>query len=614
MVEKLLYTLLFLVLFTLSITCYGQDKPINHLIDDLNQYIEQKQIPGMMISIVQADRTIYEGGIGFANIEKKEKVTSEHLFRQGSISKSFTALGLYKLLENSPYNLQTPVNEIDRKIPFINKWEETKPLRIVHLLEHTSGFDDFHLHAIYNVKDTIQPPIYNMVKDHINSLHSRWQPGSKKAYSNPNYILAGHLIEVLSNKPFDETIKKKVLNPLHMASSGFYFKKPKNEKMAQGYRRISKQLIPLDFETINGSPAGDFCSTASDMASFLKAMLNRDSVLFKKQDYERIEYPETTIAAQQGLNFGYGLGNYTICKNEYLFHGHGGEIDGFASRYVYSREADLGIAISINRNGDANEIIDIILDYYINPTKSIRKNRTIELIPDSIIEKYEGFYEFNSPRNQLLSFSEKMFSGYILDINKDMAVRKRIFGRPKDTLYYAGNNQFYYKDEPVVSAIALNSDNDKIAFWINDSYTEKRSRLKRLAILFGVLFSVLILSSFFLFSLYKIASYFFSKTNQHSNQYTIIFGYGLILIIMFMGFGRTMNDMKNAASISFSSLTMYLSSYVLVLLSFLSLIFCLKLKSEKRLTTFYILASLSSIAITLYLWNIGFIGLRLWDY
>ncbi|MEL6699493.1 MAG: serine hydrolase, partial [Bacteroidota bacterium] len=385
-----------------------------------------------------------------------------------------------------------------------------------------------------------------------------------------------------------------------------------NKSFAQGYQREGNTLNPITFTTINGSPSGDFCSNAKDMATYLQFMLRRDTILFSKDEFNRIETPKTSLAAKNGLQFGYGLGNYTIWKNGFLFHGHGGEIDGFASRYVYSPEADLGVAIAINRNGNANAIVDEILNYLLGNDSS--KERKTYPIPESLKSKFSGFYEFKSPKNQLLSFSDELFGGFIVEFQKDILIRKRIFGRPKDTLYYAGNNQFYFGKESIPSAMFIESDTKKFAFWINDSYTEKESRTRRLIIIFGLLFSFIFMALFFIYSLIWLIKNSFSKNRKKPTNHLILFGAVGSFLLMFIGFGLTLSNPESAMNIKFSSLLMFISSYALVLFSAMSIYRWFKLPSVKSFKLFYILTSIGAIAITIYLWDIGFIGLKLWSY
>ncbi len=613
MKESRYLQLLAIVLLCASSFLSGQSK-IQSLIQELEQSMDNKSIPGAMLCIVTSDSVLFAGGLGYADLYKKEKVTSDHLFRLGSISKSFTALGLLKSLDNSPFGLDSPIRHIDNEIPFTNEWEDQSPVRVAHLLEHTTGFEDFHLHAICNNKDTNLPPIRQMVEDHKNSLFARWQPGTRKAYSNPNYILAGHLIEVISGSPFNKFIEKNITLPLGMKSSGFYFKEPKDLAFAKGYKRDGKELNVIPFTTINGSPAGDFCSNAGEMASYLMHMLSKDTTLFEVDYFDRIENPKTSLAAKNGLQHGYGLGNYAICKKGFTFHGHGGEIEGYASRYLYSPEANIGVALAINRNADANALVDEILENFFDDQGKVAVERTILPIPDELRNRYAGFYEFKSPKSNLLAFTDRMLAGLILDFEEDKVLAKTILGKPRYTLYYTGDRKFFINDESAPTTILLDSPSGKPAFWINDNYTERESRNKRLVLFFGLLISVLLLFTFSVFGVFWLLRNRLRSDRQSSSNHLVILGFACSLILMFVGFGLTMSDVKSATDIKFSSILFYCSSYSAVLFMSISLYRCFKLPNKTGFRIYYILTSIAALVITLYLWNIGFIGLRLWSY
>jgi len=153
------------------------------------------QIPGAMITIVKKDSVLFTGGIGYANVESKEAVTANHLFRVGSISKSFTALAMMRLVEMGKINLGDKVMDIDSTLPIINQWKNEASLTIANLLEHTAGFDDMHFHSLYNNEDHSRPPLKKILLKRKTSLVSRWEPGTRMSYSNVGYVLAGYIIE-----------------------------------------------------------------------------------------------------------------------------------------------------------------------------------------------------------------------------------------------------------------------------------------------------------------------------------------------------------------------------------------------------------------------------------
>ncbi len=195
--------LVILLILTMAKTVSGQQNA--RLEAALSDFIEKQGYPGAMVSIVKADSILFIGGLGYADRATETPVSTTQLFRLGSISKSFTALALVKLLSEKGWSLDTPIEKIDPSIPFENRWSTTSSITVASLLEHSAGFDDYHAHAMY-ATDEVQPPMSEFVQAHTNSLYTRWPPNTRHAYSNSGYVVAGHLIEVLSGQPYSEYI------------------------------------------------------------------------------------------------------------------------------------------------------------------------------------------------------------------------------------------------------------------------------------------------------------------------------------------------------------------------------------------------------------------------
>ncbi len=606
----------YLAFFMMQVTLWSQIQSQDSLIQLLEQHLQEKHIPGAMVSIVTSDSVLFQGGIGYADLSTREPVDEHHLFRLGSISKSITALGVLHVLFNSDYDLNTPLSEIVGDLPFRNQWETTNPVRVAHLLEHTTGFEDFRPKAMYNRIDSIEPFAEKMVYAHANSLVSRWKPGSIKAYCNPGYIMAGQLIEEISGMRYSEYIRQHILVPLSMTQSGYYFKQPAARKVAQGYTFNGGKHQPMDFRSIEGGPAGGFCSNAREMSNFLQFMLNRDgatidSLLFTKAIFDRIENSQTTLAAKMGLKGGYGLGNFSIWKNGALFYGHDGGIDGFMSRYVYSREADIGVAVSINRLGNATEIVDLILDQLIGEQKEIVRQE--HSIPSDMKMKYSGFYGFKNSKRELFSFSDKMLAGLLLEFRGDSVLVKSILGKQKYTLRYAGDNLFYKGKEETPSVALLSSENDNQALWINESYTERESWSWRLFSSLTIFLALLMPWIFMIFSLLKIFIRLIRK-EKPILRFAVIWLASLSYLVMLVGFSGAMSDPFKSGVFSFDTLLVYLGSLALPFFTVLSF-FRLRNTSLRVRTGWYqLILSISLTIICGFLWSYGFLGLKLWSY
>lgn len=131
------YVYLASILATMIIIPYHSVKfmDVSKLEDFILERIKKTRIPGLSIAVVKNNEIIYMRGFGFRNIDKGLPATPNTIYCIGSITKSFTALAVLKLVEQGKLDLHDP---IDRYIPLdIRPFNE--PIRIHHLLTHSSG-------------------------------------------------------------------------------------------------------------------------------------------------------------------------------------------------------------------------------------------------------------------------------------------------------------------------------------------------------------------------------------------------------------------------------------------------------------------------------------------
>ncbi|HXR07449.1 MAG TPA: serine hydrolase domain-containing protein, partial [Candidatus Acidoferrum sp.] len=160
----------------------GQSGPKS--IPELQQAIEtvlrENRTPGAGIAIVSRDKAEWVAGIGKADVAANQPVTAETLFRIGSVSKAFVALAALQLQEEGKLKLTDTVRQWTPEVAFGNRWEATDPVRLVHLMEHTSGFDDIRPRE-YALNDPTPIALKDALAFGASSRVCRWRPGTRMA-------------------------------------------------------------------------------------------------------------------------------------------------------------------------------------------------------------------------------------------------------------------------------------------------------------------------------------------------------------------------------------------------------------------------------------------------
>ncbi len=173
---------------------------LEKLVADLEEILEKEGVPGTGIAIVSKDEDIWVGGLGMADIEAQRKADEHTLFRICSITKMFVSLSVLKLQEEGALDLQDTLLEHAPEIPFKNRWRDTDPIKLVHLLEHTTGFDDMHFNEYALGDPTIS--LKDAYEFNPRARNSRWKPGTFATYSNGNPPLAAYVVEKLKGDVF----------------------------------------------------------------------------------------------------------------------------------------------------------------------------------------------------------------------------------------------------------------------------------------------------------------------------------------------------------------------------------------------------------------------------
>jgi CubicO group peptidase (beta-lactamase class C family) len=430
-------------------------KTLEELQKAMKDVLGKEHIPGAGVALVSSGEVLWCGGFGKADIAVNRDVTCETQFRVGSISKTFVALTLLVLQEEEKINLEARLQDVAPEVPVKNRWEAAHPVRIVNLLEHTAGFDDMEFSEVYNLGDPYDYPLLSVFKRFRKPMEVRWPPGTRMAYSNPGYGVAGYLIEKVTGQPFDRYIRDTILRPLGMGSADFPFTDANKALLATGYAGNPPRSV--GYPQIYLRPAGDLKASPGELAKLVQFFLRRgragEAQLVKQESIARMEAPETTFAARNGLRLGYGLANYTDVAGGVVTHGHNGGIDGFITAYRYMPEQNWGYVVLLNSSSSVKALRDLnrlAVDFL---SKDFPKLQQPAIgIAAGELRKFSGFYVPRAPRSQMLSFLDELTGGVRIRVINGRLTQSGMFDKPIP-LIPVGKNLFRGEKEPEGSTI-----------------------------------------------------------------------------------------------------------------------------------------------------------------
>lgn len=208
-----------------AISMTGDSHPGLKPFDDLmTSFLIEHNIPGASLAVMNNGHLVYARGFGMADRETSQPVKPDSLFRIASISKPITAVAIMQLVEQGVIKMDQAVFEI---LPS-NEWFPDKAqydarlmtITIRQLLQHTGGWDrSVSFDPIGKAREMSRelnktlPMSASDVVRYTLTLPLDFDPGSRFAYANVDYLLLGRVIEKISGKPYETYVKEKVLSP-----------------------------------------------------------------------------------------------------------------------------------------------------------------------------------------------------------------------------------------------------------------------------------------------------------------------------------------------------------------------------------------------------------------
>jgi len=177
--------------------------------------MKESDVPGVAVGLL-VDGTERTAGYGVTNIEHPLPVDADTLFHIGSITKTYTATAIVRLIEQGKLDLDAPVRTY---LPDLRLADGDVAARVTvkHLLTHTGGWWGDSFTDTGGGDDAVAKYVATMA-----SLPQITPLGRFFSYNNAAFVLAGRVIEAVTGKPYETAIQELVLAPLGLKQSFFF--------------------------------------------------------------------------------------------------------------------------------------------------------------------------------------------------------------------------------------------------------------------------------------------------------------------------------------------------------------------------------------------------------
>jgi CubicO group peptidase (beta-lactamase class C family) len=358
------------------------------------------QIPGLSVGIVYDQHTLWSRGFGYADRERRTPATPATLYSICSISKLFTGIGVMQLRDAGRLRLDDPVA---RHLDWfrIRRTDPDAPeVTVAGILTHSSGLPRETAHPYWTGPEFAFPTREQIIES-ISSQETLYPAYTYYQYSNLGLTLAGEVVAAASGAPYEEYVRKHVLEPLGLRST--YIDMPEQHRggrLATGYSAITRQGArePVRFFAARGiAPAAGYASSVEDLARFAawqfrvldrkggEEVLSRNSL----REMQRVHWVDPDFETTRGLGFGvWRSGNQT-------FVGHGGSCPGFRSQLLLKPDEKVAAIFMANAQGvNASQFAQRLYDIVSPALKAaVTDTAAAARQPDASLARYAGIYD-----------------------------------------------------------------------------------------------------------------------------------------------------------------------------------------------------------------------------
>lgn len=275
------------------------DDKFRPICEEVVDVMDRLPIPGAVIGVLHEDKE-FIAPFGITSLEHPLPVTEDTLFQIGSITKTYLATAVMRLVDTGKLELDKPIRTY---LPDLKLADETVATRVTmrHLLTHTGGWVGDYFNDFGPGEDALSKMVIKMA-----DLQQLTPLGQVFSYSNSGFYLAGRVIEVVMGTNFEAAIKELVLDPLDLKMSFFFTDDVVTHRFAVGHEVIDKEPKVARPWAIGRAqhPSGGIICTIKDLFRYARFHMGdgttSDGIRLLSQ--EMLELMQTPMFPSSGIS------------------------------------------------------------------------------------------------------------------------------------------------------------------------------------------------------------------------------------------------------------------------------------------------------------------------
>jgi len=294
------------------------------------------RVPGLYAAVCRAGEQIWGEGVGRADLASGRPPSGDDQFLIASNTKTFIAVMVMQLRDEGRLSLEDLLGD---HVP-----EVSHPITIRQCLAHVSGMAR---EPIGDVWETLENPSAKQLRRDFDEVERVLRPHDHWHYSNVVYAMLGQLIEELDARPWEESLRARLLDPLGMrrTTNGFDDGPHASGYFVPPYDDVPRPEPVMDLRGL--APCGGLASTANDLVTW-SAFVADPGDLLSSDTLEEMCQPQILLTTDL-WNAAMGLGFFLIRSDTgRTYVGHTGGMPGHITGVFTHRDSGTGGIVLMN--------------------------------------------------------------------------------------------------------------------------------------------------------------------------------------------------------------------------------------------------------------------------
>ncbi|MFE2827250.1 serine hydrolase domain-containing protein [Streptomyces sp. NPDC059271] len=291
--------------------------------------------PSLVATVVRGGKAVWHGARTSVDGHGPDENVQ---YRIGSITKTFTAVLVLRLRDEGVLDLGDP---LEKHLSGTGAGEIT----IAQLLAHTGGLAAESPAPWWErTPGSLRPGL----ADVLGEQPFRHPVGRRHHYSNPGYTLLGALVEEVRGAPWEDVLRREVLEPLGLHRTSGDPQAPHAGGWA--VHPWADAMMPEPTEDLGRmAPAGQLWSTTGDLSRFAAFLIEGDDRVLSAESVREMRTPAApSETADLAVGTSYGLAMQILHRDGRTLVGHSGSLPGFLAGLVISVEDDVSAVVLSN--------------------------------------------------------------------------------------------------------------------------------------------------------------------------------------------------------------------------------------------------------------------------